>query len=92
MTNKIIIYGTDTWPFCSQARAAYGDKAIYINVEKDPEKFDEMLAYSGGKTEIPVIVDGNKVSVGFAGDVSMRGGIPLFGGTWTVKKVSQWET
>jgi len=50
-------------------------------VEKDPEKFDEMLAYSGGKTEIPVIVDGNKVSVGFAGDVSMRGGIPLFGGT-----------
>ena len=40
-----------------------------------------MLAYSGGRTEIPVIVDGDRVSVGFAGDVSMRGGIPLFGGT-----------
>jgi hypothetical protein len=40
-----------------------------------------MLAYSGGRTEIPVIVDGDKIAIGFAGDVSMRGGIPLFGGT-----------
>jgi hypothetical protein len=41
----------------------------------------EMLAYSGGKMGVPVIVDGEKVSVGFAGDASLRGGIPLFGGT-----------
>jgi hypothetical protein len=40
-----------------------------------------MLAYSGGKTQVPVIVEGDKVRVGFAGDVSLRGGIPLFGGT-----------
>lgn len=40
-----------------------------------------MLALSGGKTEIPVIVDGKKVTVGFLGDASLRGGIPLFGGT-----------
>jgi hypothetical protein len=40
-----------------------------------------MLSYSGGRTEIPVIVEGNKVTVGFAGDVSLRGGIPLMGGT-----------
>lgn len=40
-----------------------------------------MLAYSGGKTQVPVIVNGDKVAVGFAGDISLRGGIPLFGGT-----------
>ena len=40
-----------------------------------------MLAYSGGKMEIPVIVDREKVTIGFAGDASLRGGIPLFGGT-----------
>lgn len=40
-----------------------------------------MLTYTGGREEVPVIVDGDKVMVGFAGDVSMRGGIPLFGGT-----------
>jgi hypothetical protein len=40
-----------------------------------------MLAYTGGKLEVPVIVEGNKIAVGFAGDISLRGGIPLFGGT-----------
>lgn len=41
----------------------------------------EMLAYSGGKTQVPVIVDGDRVTVGFMGDVSLRGGIPIMGGT-----------
>ncbi len=40
-----------------------------------------MLAYSGGSMQVPVIVDGDKVTIGFAGDVFLRGGIPLFGGT-----------
>ena len=52
-----------------------------MNVEEDQDKFDEMLTYSGGKTQVPVIVDGDKVSVGFLGDVSLSGGIPIFGGT-----------
>ena len=81
MDRKIIIYGADTCPFCNQARAAYGDRAIYINVDADPEKLKEMLAISGGRRQVPVIVDGDKVTVGFAGEVSLRGGIPLFGGT-----------
>ncbi len=41
----------------------------------------EMIALSGGRQQVPVIVEGKKVAVGFAGDVSLRGGIPLFGGT-----------
>jgi glutaredoxin 3 len=81
MTDKIIIYGTDTCPFCNQARAAYGDRAVYVNVDEDPEKLKEMLALTGGKRQVPVIVEGDKVSVGFAGDVSLRGGVPIFGGT-----------
>ena len=40
-----------------------------------------MLGHSGGNAHVPVIVDGDKVMVGFAGEVSLRGGIPLFGGT-----------
>ncbi|MBP7530015.1 MAG: hypothetical protein KA801_18990 [Syntrophorhabdaceae bacterium] len=49
-------------------------------MEEDPDRFDEMLTYSGGKEQVPVIVDGDKVTVGFVGDVSMRGGTPIFGG------------
>jgi len=81
MKNKIIIYGTDTCPFCIQAREAYGDRGIYININEDPKKLEEMLVYSGGKMQVPVIVEGDKVTVGFVGEVSLRGGIPLFGGT-----------
>ena len=81
MTDKIIIYGTDTCPFCNQAREAYGDRAVFVNVEKNPEQLEEMLRLSGGRHQVPVIVEGDKVVVGFAGEVSLRGGIPLFGGT-----------
>jgi glutaredoxin len=52
-----------------------------VNVDEYPEKLKEMLALSGGREQVPVIVDGEKVAVGFAGEVSLRGGIPLFGGT-----------
>ncbi len=40
-----------------------------------------MLTYSGGSMQVPVIVDGDKITIGFVGDASLRGGIPLFGGT-----------
>jgi glutaredoxin len=50
-------------------------------VDKDADKLKEMLALSGGRRQVPVIVDGDKVSVGFLGESSLRGGIPLFGGT-----------
>jgi glutaredoxin 3 len=81
MADKIIIYGTDTCPFCNQARLAYGDRAVYINVDEDLEKLKKMLALTGGKRQVPVIVEGDKVTVGFAGEVSLRGGVPIFGGT-----------
>ena len=50
-------------------------------MEEDPEKLKEMLALTGGRQQVPVIVDGDRVTVGFLGDASLRGGIPLFGGT-----------
>ncbi len=81
MTEKILIYGTETCPFCIQAREAYKDRAVFINVDDDPDKLEEMLALSGGKRQVPVIVEGEKVTIGFAGDISLRGGTPLFGGT-----------
>ncbi|PKN68598.1 MAG: glutaredoxin [Chloroflexi bacterium HGW-Chloroflexi-5] len=81
MEGKILIYGTATCPFCVQARDAYKDRATFVDVEKDSEKLKEMLTLSGGKRQVPVIIDGDKVTVGFLGDTSLRGGIPLFGGT-----------
>mgnify|MGYP001256708802 CR=1 FL=1 len=76
-----MIYGTETCLFCVQARDAYKGRAIFIEVDKDHEKLKEMLALSGGKRQVPVIVDGDKVTIGFLGETNVRGGIPLFGGT-----------
>jgi glutaredoxin 3 len=81
MAGEIIIYGTETCPFCIQARAAYGDRATFIDVDQNLDKLREMLALSGGKRQVPVIVEGDRVTVGFAGDASLRGAVPLFGGT-----------
>lgn len=81
MAKIIIIYGTENCPFCIQAREAYGNRAVFVNVDNDSDKLEEMLKLSGGRRQVPVIVEDDKVTVGFAGETSLRGGIPLFGGT-----------
>ena len=68
--NKILIYGKDTWPFTNAAREAYAKKGFkidYINVIDNPLKLDEMLKYSNGKREVPVILDGDTVILGHEG-------------------------
>ena len=50
-------------------------------MEADPQKLNEMLAYTGGKMQVPVIVDGDNVKIGFAGNASIPQGLNLLGGT-----------
>jgi glutaredoxin len=38
-----------------------------VDVESSSAKLEEMLKYSKGKRQIPVIVEGDKVTVGFDG-------------------------
>jgi glutaredoxin len=52
-----------------------------VNVDEDPEKLKEMLTYTGGKMQVPVIVEGDKVRIGFAGNASIPPGLGLLGGT-----------
>ncbi len=54
---------------------------MYVDVRQHPERLAEMLALTGGKHQVPVIVQGERVTIGFAGEASLRGGVPLFGGT-----------
>ncbi|VFU18906.1 conserved hypothetical protein [anaerobic digester metagenome] len=52
-----------------------------MNVDQDPERLKEMLAYSGGNMQVPVIVEGEKVRIGFAGNATLPKELPLFGRT-----------
>jgi hypothetical protein len=50
-------------------------------VDEDPEKLKEMLVYSGGKMQVPVIVERDKVKIGYSGHASIPQGLGLLGGT-----------
>jgi len=67
MADKIIIYGKSGWPYTDQARSAFGERATYIDVQIDQHKLEEMLKLSGGKRQVPVIVEAGKVSLGYGG-------------------------
>ena len=70
MTDKILIYGKDTWPYTNQAREAYEKKGLdvqYFNVKSDADQLKTMLKYSDGVRKVPVIVDQNNVTIGFNG-------------------------
>ena len=38
-----------------------------MDVKSDPEKLQDMLKRSGGKRQVPVIVDGDRVTIGYGG-------------------------
>ncbi len=39
----------------------------YIDVLSDPDKLGRMMKYSDGMRKVPIIVEGDKVSIGFNG-------------------------
>lgn len=67
MSPKVRIYGTGSCPYTQKARKAYGERAIFVDVGSSPTALEEMLRYSKGKRQIPVIVEGEKITIGFGG-------------------------
>lgn len=66
MADKVIIYGKGGWPYTDKARADYND-AEYFDVKTDGSKMEEMLKHSKGERKVPVVVEGDKVTVGYGG-------------------------
>ncbi len=66
----VLIFGKDGCPYTQAARDDYetrGVKFEYLNVKKNAADLERMLGFSKGRREVPVIVDGNNVTIGFAG-------------------------
>lgn len=66
----ILIFGKDACPYTNAARDHYAKGAVafeYVNVRKNPADLERMLAFSKGRREVPVIVDGDTVTIGFGG-------------------------
>lgn len=66
----VLIFGKDSCPYTQAARDHYHSKGTaveYFNVKKNAADLDRMLGYSRGERRVPVIVEGDKVTVGFGG-------------------------
>ena len=64
------IFGKDTCPYTQAARDHYLSLAVpfqYFNVKKNPAELERMLAFTHGKRQVPVIVEGDKVTIGYGG-------------------------
>ena len=64
------IFGKDTCPYTQAARDHYASRGVaftYHNVKKDPGALTRMLALSGGRRDVPVIVENGAVTIGHGG-------------------------
>jgi len=66
MAEKIVIYGKAGWPYTTKAREAH-EGHEYFDVKQDSQTMDAMLKLSKGVRKVPVIVDGDEVTIGFGG-------------------------
>ena len=66
----VLIFGKDACPYTQAARDDYESRGVpfhYVNVKQNAADLQRMLAYSRGRREVPVIVEGESVTIGFAG-------------------------
>lgn len=69
MSEKVRIYTKKGCPYCAAAKEDFQKRDIdfeEIDLTEDPIKISEMVKLSGGR-QVPVIVEGNNVTVGFGG-------------------------
>ena len=70
MAEQVLIFGKESCPFTQAARESYAKmnrEFAYFDVLVNPDKLEEMLGYSKGRRKVPVIVEGESVTIGFQG-------------------------
>jgi glutaredoxin 3 len=66
----VLIFGKENCPYTAAAVADHERRRVeftYIDVRRDRGDMARMLEYSKGHRRVPVIVDGDKVTIGFGG-------------------------
>ena len=64
------IFGKDTCPYTQAARDHYAGRGVpfkYHNVKKDATALSQMLVFTGGRRDVPVIVENGRVTIGYGG-------------------------
>lgn len=70
MAEKATIYTKPGCPYCAAAKRSLDKKGIEyeeFNAKADKTALKRMLDLNGGRRNVPTIVEGDKVTVGFNG-------------------------
>lgn len=66
----VTIFGKDSCPYTQAALDDHRERGVaftYVNVKKNAADLNRMLVHSKGQRRVPVIVDGDTVTIGFGG-------------------------
>ena len=66
----VTIFGKDTCPYTMAAIEDHEQRGVqfeYVNVKKNAADLNRMLVFSRGQRRVPVIVEGDRVTIGFGG-------------------------
>jgi glutaredoxin len=66
----VVIFGKDACPYTQAALEDYKRRGVqvqYVNVKRAAVDLERMLVHSKGQRRVPVIVEGEKVTIGFGG-------------------------
>jgi glutaredoxin 3 len=66
----VTIFGKDSCPYTRAAREDYTARGVtfeYVNVTGSAEGMARMLRHTNGRRDVPVIVEDDKITVGFGG-------------------------
>ncbi|MEQ8766294.1 MAG: glutaredoxin [Planctomycetota bacterium] len=67
---SVTIYGKLSCPFSERALEHYhnlGCAIAYVDLDREPDRLPELLAYTRGERLVPVIIRGDVVELGFEG-------------------------
>ena len=65
-----VIFGKDSCPYTQAALDEYRRRGVpleYVRVSGSAANLERMLQHTKGKRRVPVIVEGEKVTIGFGG-------------------------
>jgi glutaredoxin len=66
----VLIFGKQNCPYTQAARDDYAKRGVafqYLDVKASRAEMDRMLVFSKGVRRVPVIVEDDKVTIGFGG-------------------------
>ena len=73
---EVVIYGKNNCPYCDKAKKFFEHELnlpyIYYNTSEDPDKLDEMLNKTNGRTFPQIFINDQNIEGGYTGMIKLH--------------------